>query len=111
MLRKDILQKTGLTLAALRHYEKRGLLHPHRHPDGKFNRYDETHIEVIAQILMLQRLGMSLEKIQAFQEASVEEQRSKLREAINEGFSQVSNTQQALQKAFGKLLSLHGLAE
>ena len=107
MLRRTFLEKTGLSLPALRHYEKRGLLRPHRLPGQKFGRYDETHVERVKEIAALQTLGLGLSKIREFQQATPDRKHAILKEGIEQGIAGLKDTQGALQQAFVWLMQLH----
>jgi DNA-binding transcriptional MerR regulator len=53
---------TGVTIKALRHYEQRGLLTPHRNGAG-YRRYSLYDLQRLEQILALKSLGLPLARI------------------------------------------------
>jgi MerR family mercuric resistance operon transcriptional regulator len=58
-----IAKTMGLTVDAIRFYERNGLLpHPPRTPGG-FRQYDQHDLEILAFILRLRRLGFALNEV------------------------------------------------
>jgi len=55
-------QLTGVTVKALRHYERRGLLAPHRTEAG-YRRYSIHDLQRLEEILALKSLGLALSQI------------------------------------------------
>src|SRR6185295_1218480 len=55
-------QITGVTVKALRHYERRGLLTPHR-TDAGYRRYTLLDLQRLEEILALKSLGLPLSQI------------------------------------------------
>ena len=75
---------TGVTIKALRHYERRGLLTPHRNAAG-YRRYSLYDLQRLEQILALKSLGLPLAHISPLAKApdvaALRAQRARLAEA------------------------------
>jgi len=75
---------TGVTVKALRHYERRGLLMPHRN-DAGYRRYSLHDLQRLEQILALKSLGLPLGHIGRLCEApdldALRAQRARLSDA------------------------------
>jgi DNA-binding transcriptional MerR regulator len=63
---KQISQKTGLTLDALRYYEKIGLLPPAKRKENGHRFYHSEDMEVMELIICLKKIGVSLEDMKAY---------------------------------------------
>lgn len=61
---KEIEQRTGIARANIRFYESKGLLHPERQGNN-YREYSEADVETLRKIILLRRLGLSIEDIQA----------------------------------------------
>lgn len=61
---KEIEQRTGIARANVRFYESKGLLHPERQGNN-YREYSEADVETLRKIILLRRLGLSIEDIQA----------------------------------------------
>ena len=61
---KEVEERTGIARANIRFYESRGLLHPERQGNN-YREYTEADVEVLRKIILLRRLDMSIEDIQA----------------------------------------------
>jgi DNA-binding transcriptional MerR regulator len=59
----QVAQKTGLSVDAIRFYEKAGLLTPPGRTEGGFRRYQQQEIADLEFIQKAQRLGFSLNEI------------------------------------------------
>lgn len=57
-----ISERTGLSISAIRFYEKKGLLTPHRN-DGGHRRYMRSDIRRLSFIMIMQQLGFSIDEI------------------------------------------------
>ena len=60
----ELAERTGVATSALRFYEERGLLHPERNEVGH-RRYPRALVRRVAFIVFAQRVGFTLEEIQA----------------------------------------------
>ena len=58
----DLAKRTGLSVSAIRFYEKRGLLHPDRN-DGNQRRYEGSDIRRLSFILIAQQIGLSIDEV------------------------------------------------
>jgi len=81
---RKFAQLTGVTIKALRHYEQRGLLTPHRNAAG-YRRYSLYDLQRLEQILALKSLGLPLGHIsplgKAPDVAALRAQRARLADA------------------------------
>lgn len=59
---KDVEKLTGVTRAALREYEKKGLIQPQR-TESKYRQYSEAEVERIKDIAIMSKMGLSLAEI------------------------------------------------
>lgn len=69
MLIQDLERNTGLDRAAIRFYEKEGLLNPQRSENG-YRQYSQEDQDTLLKIKLLRQLGLSLEKIRAVQQGN-----------------------------------------
>lgn len=60
----ELARRTGLSVSAIRYYESKGLLEPHR-TGGNQRRFLRSDIRRLSFILIAQRLGLSLGEIEA----------------------------------------------
>lgn len=60
----EVAELTGLTVDALRYYERMGLLPRAPRTDGGFRRYDDRLLHRVRFIKQAQRLGLTLRDIQ-----------------------------------------------
>ena len=81
---RKFAQLTGVTIKALRHYERRGLLMPNRNAAG-YRRYSLLDLQRLEQILALKSLGLPLGQISrlttAPDVAALQAQRGRLADA------------------------------
>lgn len=61
---KEVEAATGLTRANIRFYESKGLLRPQREGNN-YRDYTQEEVERLKQILLLRKLGISIEELQA----------------------------------------------
>lgn len=59
----DLARRTGLSVSAIRYYESKGLIEPHR-TAGNQRRFFRSDIRRLSFILIAQRLGLSLGEIE-----------------------------------------------
>ena len=87
---REVTGITGITVNALRYYDRKGLLHPTvRNPDGRKEwLYDDAAVRRAKRILLLRRIGIPVENIAfAIEKADrIDEEilRSRLRELQEE---------------------------
>ena len=60
----ELARRTGLSVSAIRYYESKGLIEPHR-TGGNQRRFLRSDIRRLSFILIAQRLGLSLGEIEA----------------------------------------------
>lgn len=65
MLRNEIQNKTGLTRKAIEYYEEKGLINPQKTENG-YRDYSENDLEVLIQISLLRKLGISVTEIEGY---------------------------------------------
>ena len=58
----DLAGRTGLSVSAIRFYEKKGLITPDRNA-GNQRRYEGSDIRRLSFILIAQQIGLSIEQI------------------------------------------------
>lgn len=59
----DFAKMSGVTIRALRHYDRLGLLKPTRHPGSGYRAYAESDLGRLEQILMLKFFGVPLRQM------------------------------------------------
>ena len=62
---REVTEKTGITVNALRYYDRKGLLHPTvRNPEGRKEwLYDDEALRRVKRIMLLRRVGIPVENI------------------------------------------------
>lgn len=60
----ELARRTGLSVSAIRYYESKGLIEPHR-TGGNQRRFLRSDIRRLSFVLIAQRLGLSLGEIEA----------------------------------------------
>ena len=60
-----VARRLGLSVDAIRFYERSALLSPRPRTGGGFRRYDESDVETLAFIRRVQNLGFKLEEIRS----------------------------------------------
>ena len=61
---KEAEERLGIPRAAIRFYEKQGLIQPKRNPDNEYREYSEEDLKRLKKILVLRKLGFSLSEIE-----------------------------------------------
>ncbi len=61
----ELARRTGLTVRTLHHYDAIGLLPPSRRTEAGYRLYDRGDVERLTRILLLRRLGLSLDEIRS----------------------------------------------
>ncbi len=62
---KDLAERAGVTVRAVRYYESRGLITPRREPNG-YRTYDDADAHVVREVRALLSLGMTAEQTHPF---------------------------------------------
>lgn len=68
---RDLELKTGLDRATIRYYEKEGLITPDRKENG-YRDYTQSNLDDLMKIKLLRQLGMSLDRIKAVKQGSMD---------------------------------------
>ena len=64
---KDLAQRAGVTVKAVRYYEARGLISPGRAANG-YRTYDDADVRVVREVRALLSLGLTAEQTHPFVE-------------------------------------------
>ena len=64
---KDLAERAGVTVRAVRYYEARGLITPRREANG-YRTYDDADVGVVREVRALLSLGMTAEETHPFVE-------------------------------------------
>lgn len=96
-------EKLGISISNIRFYEKKGLIGPARDKESKYRNYTEEDINDIKQIIVLRKMGMSIETISDIlkEETSVEEALEKQVETLEEEQAKIYASMKLCQKALG----------
>jgi DNA-binding transcriptional MerR regulator len=62
---KDLAERAGVTVRAVRYYESRGLITPRRQANG-YRTYDDADVHVVREVRALLSLGMTAEQTHPF---------------------------------------------
>jgi DNA-binding transcriptional MerR regulator len=79
-------EKLGISVSNIRFYEKKGLIGPERDEDSKYRNYTQEDLNEIKEIIVLRKMGMSIETITYIKKGyvSVEEALANQLEALDE---------------------------
>ncbi len=111
MLKKALMQKSGLSKDTIRHYEQLGLLQAKRMENGYLD-YSDSALERIELVKHAKRLGMSLKQIAALIEPweqgsiPIEQKRAIFKRQICKVEQQITALQQTRQYLQAKLETL-----
>ena len=64
---KDLAERAGVTVKAVRYYESRGLITPRREANG-YRTYDDADVSVVREVRTLLSLGLTAEQTHPFVE-------------------------------------------
>jgi DNA-binding transcriptional MerR regulator len=64
---KELAQRAGVTVKAVRYYESRGLITPQRASNG-YREYDDADVSVVREVRALLSLGMTAQETHPFVE-------------------------------------------
>jgi DNA-binding transcriptional MerR regulator len=64
---KDLAERAGVTVKAVRYYESRGLIRPRREANG-YRSYDDADVTVVREVRALLSLGLTAEQTHPFVE-------------------------------------------
>ena len=62
---KEVANLTGISVRALHHYDRMGLLCPRRNRENDYREYSESDLDRLQQILFFKECGFSLQRIRA----------------------------------------------
>lgn len=88
---KEIEKLTGMKDVNIRYYEKQGLLHPERKPNG-YREYSEADVDVIKRIKILRLLEIPISDVKQILEGSLD-----LKSAITNRLHQLDNEETKIQ--------------
>ena len=90
---KEIEERTGLARANIRFYESKGLVHPERQGNN-YRDYSEEDVETLRKIILLRRLDMSIEDIQAILngELALQDAVQQTKQALQERLEQLQGS-------------------
>ena len=90
---KEIEERTGLARANIRFYESKGLVHPERQGNNHRD-YSEEDVETLRKIILLRRLDMSIEDIQAILngELALQDAVQQTKQALQERLEQLQGS-------------------
>lgn len=69
---KELEEKTGIGRAAIRFYEKQGLISPDRNKENEYREYSDEDESRLRKIIILRKLGFSVSEIQDLFEGSAD---------------------------------------
>jgi DNA-binding transcriptional MerR regulator len=102
----DVARRTGVSIDALRYYEKRGLLQRARRSAGGFRLFPLQAVERVAFIKQAQELGFSLEEITGLLKTGGADECRKVRDLLGLKIAQLDARMKSL-KSFRKVLASH----
>ena len=96
-------ERLGISISNIRFYEKKGLIGPQRDEESKYRNYTEEDLDEIKRIIVLRKMGMSIETITDIQngDISVQEALKKQLEALDEEEAKIYASRSLCQKALG----------
>ena len=94
-------ERLGISISNIRFYEKKGLIDPVRDKESKYRDYTEADLDEIKQIIVLRKMGMSIESITDIQngDISVEQALTKQLETLDEEEAKIYASKSLCQKA------------
>lgn len=99
---REFAQMTGVTVRALHHYDRLGLLKPSRYSQAGYRLYRESDVARLEQIVALKLIGFSLNEIKKILKDGVRDLTTTLRrqrEAIEEKRARLELAIEAIQRA------------
>lgn len=82
----EAAKETGLSVSNIRFYEKKGLLNPRRREESQYREYEQEEVRRLKEIMLLRKLGISIESIYLLYNGQAEYQGllRRQREALSE---------------------------
>lgn len=68
----EAAKETGLSVSNIRFYEKKGLLTPRRKEESQYREYGPEDIRRLKEIMLLRKMGISVESIYLMYEGQAE---------------------------------------
>lgn len=68
----EAAKATGLSISNIRFYEKKGLLNPKRREESQYREYEEENVRRLKEIMLLRKMGLTLESIYLLYEGQAE---------------------------------------
>ncbi len=59
----EVSETLGISVSNIRFYEKKGLIGPDRDKESKYRNYSEEDISELKQIIVLRKMGVTIEAI------------------------------------------------
>lgn len=87
---KEVENLTGIDRQNIRYYEKEGLIHPKRNKMNAYRNYSQEDIQIIKQIILFRKLGVSIEEIRSLLEGKkqlseiLKNQKTKLKQEVKD---------------------------
>ena len=105
-------EKLGISISNIRFYEKKGLIGPERDEDSKYRNYTEEDLEEIKEIIVLRKMGMSIETIMYIKNGNVtvEEALTNQLEALDEEEDKIYASRRLCLKAIEGSKSMEEMA-
>lgn len=88
---KEASEVLGISISNIRFYEKKGLIGPERDKDSKYRNYNDADIEDIKNIIVLRKMGVSIETISQVQQGEID-----LREALKSQISLLNEEEERI---------------
>ncbi|SHJ02217.1 MerR family transcriptional regulator [Pseudobutyrivibrio xylanivorans] len=94
-------ERLGISISNIRFYEKKGLIDPVRDKESKYRDYTEADLDEIKQIIVLRKMGMSIETITDIQngDITVAQALTKQLETLDEEEAKIYASKSLCQKA------------
>lgn len=70
----EVAKETGLSVSNIRFYEKKGLLCPGRREESRYREYGPEEVRRLKEVMLLRKLGISIESIYLLYEGQAEYQ-------------------------------------
>ena len=68
----EAAKETGLSISNIRFYERKGLLCPRRKEESQYREYEPEDIRRLKEIMLLRKMGISVESIYLLYEGQTE---------------------------------------
>lgn len=105
-------ERLGISISNIRFYEKKGLIGPERDTESKYRNYTEEDLEEIKQIIVLRKMGMSIEAITYIKKGflTVEDALTNQLEALDEEEDKIYASRKLCLKAIDGPKTMEGMA-